>query len=161
MALHTKGTELFVIDPANGNVIDVGCVTAINGIDTTVEQIETTCLASLARTYQAGLATPGTANFTINSDPQDSSHIRLHQLKVAGADLKWAVGWGDGVAPPTQTTGTGGAYEFNLPDSRSWIEFDGFMNSFPFDFGLNAMVTSNVGIQVSGEPVWTPAGTPT
>lgn len=41
---------------------------------------------------------------------------------------------------------------FNLPTSRSWITFDGFMNSFPFNFALNAVVTSDVGIQVSGDP---------
>lgn len=161
MAIKTAGTELYAIDPADGTVIEVGCATSIDGIDTTVEQIETTCLASLTRTYQAGLNTPGTATFTISTDPGDASHIRLHQLKVLGATLQWAIGWSDGTGTaPTSTTGTGGQYEFVTDPARSWILFEGFMNAYPFSFALNAVVSSNVGIQISGEPEFIPAGTP-
>lgn len=157
MAIKTQGTMLYTIDPVGGAVIEVGCVTAIDGIDTTLDQIETTCLSSSARTYLAGLATPGTATFTINSDPQDASHIRLHQLKVAGTTLQWAVGWADGDNPPTSALDTAGDYQFVTTTERSWTLFEGFMNSFPFSFALNSVVTSNVGIQVSGEPEWIPA----
>jgi len=135
------------------------CWAAISGIDTTLEQIEDTCLESPARTYKAGLATPGAASFTINADPADASHVRLHQLKVAGTTLPWAVGWSDGTSAPTASTNTAGDDVFTLPDTRSWIAFDGFMNSYPFEFALNAVVTSTVGIQISGEPEWVPAST--
>lgn len=148
MAQKTQGTQLYTIDPQNHAVLEVGCVISIDGIDTTIDQLETTCLASAARTYTAGLATPGSASFGINFDPKDASHVRLHQLKVAGTTLHWAIGFGDGVAAPTVGTDDG----FHLPTTRSWIAFDGFMNSYPFTFALNAVVTSTVGIQVSGEP---------
>lgn len=148
MATKTQGTMLYTIDPANDAILVVGCVINIDGIDTTIEQIETTCLESPARTYEAGLATPGAATFQINFDPADASHVRLHELKVAGTTLAWAVGFSDGTAPPTFDTNG----EFHLPATRSWINFDGFMNSYPFSFALNAVVTSNVGIQISGEP---------
>ena len=46
----------------------------------------------------------------------------------------------------------------HAPTSRSWILFEGFMNSYPFSFALNAVATSTVGIQVSGEPELIPAG---
>jgi hypothetical protein len=63
------------------------------------------------------------------------------------------VGWSDGTGTdPTITGDSAGDYAFVLPDSRSWIRFEGFMNSFPFSFAANAQVTSTVGIQVSGEP---------
>ncbi len=81
--MKTQGTDLYVIDPDDGTVITVGCPTSIDGIDTSIEQLETTCLNSLARTYEAGLATPGTATFGINVDPKDASHLRLHQLKTS------------------------------------------------------------------------------
>lgn len=160
MAIRTAGTEMYTIDPANGSILVVGCVTNIDGIDTTVEQIETTCLEALARSYQAGLATPGTATFGINTDPQDASHVRLHQLKVAGAQLQWAIGWSDATGtPPTPTTNTAGDHVFTLPSNRSWIVFEGFMSSYPFTFALNAVVQSTVGIQISGEPAFIPAET--
>lgn len=151
MAIKTQGTHLYAIDPADDSVLVVGCVTSIDGIDTTLEQIETTCLDSPARTYLAGLATPGAATFGINIDPADASHVRLHQLKVSGAVLDWAIGWSDGVAAPTVLAG-----EFVIPATRTFLTFEGFMNSYPFSFAQNAVVTSTVGIQVSGEPALVP-----
>lgn len=151
MAQKTQGTMLYVIDPYDDSVLTVGCVISIDGIDTTLDQVETTCLSASARTYIAGLATPGTATFGINFDPADASHVRLHELKVAGTTLQWAVGIADGTAPPTVDTDG----DFVLPTTRSWIDFDGFMNSYPFSFPINAVITSTVGIQISGEPVVT------
>lgn len=151
MAIKTAGTVLYTIDPLDDSVLIVGCVTSIDGIDTTLEQNETTCLSNTTRTYMAGLATPGAASFGLNFDPADDSHVRLHALKVAGTSLPWAVGFSDGTAPPTVDTDG----DFILPTTRSWITFDGFMNSYPFSFALNAVVTSTVGIQISGEPTVT------
>lgn len=155
MAIKTQGTDLYAIDPLLGSLIAVGCVTSIDGLDTALDQIETTCLSDSARSYVAGLATPGTATFGINFDPSDPSHVRLHQLKIAGETMRWAIGWSDGVADPAP--GTPGEFGFDdLPANRSWITFEGFMNSFPFSFAQNAVVQSTVGIQVSGEPVVIP-----
>lgn len=156
MTIRSQGTDLFAIDLADGSVIDVGCITSLDGIDTAIDQIETTCLNDLSRTYEAGLATPGAATFGLQFDPADPAHIRLHQLKTSGATLQWAVGFSDGTLPPTSGTDSGGDYEFVLPTTRSWLTFEGYMNSYPFTFGLNTMVTSTVGIQVSGEPVLIP-----
>lgn len=148
MSLKTQGTYLYTIDPADDSLLQVACITSIDGIDTTVEQIEDTCLEALARTYQSGLASPGQASFGINFDPAEASHVRMHQLKVSGASLHWAVGFSDGTAPPTIDSGG----TFDLPTTRTWIRFQGFMSSFPFNFALNAVVQSTVNIQISGEP---------
>ncbi len=142
---------LYTIDPDDDSVLVVGCVTSIDGVDTTLEQLETTCLDASARTYIAGLATPGSASFGLNVDPSDASHVRLHELKIAGTTLQWAIGWSDDTSPPTVTAG-----EFVYPTTRSWLAFDGYMNSYPFSFGQNAVVTSTVGIQISGEPALIP-----
>lgn len=151
MAKKTQGTQLYVADPATDTLITVGCVTNITGITATRDQIETTCLDSTARTYVAGLAAPGAATFTINFDPTDASHTRLHELYVSGDTLEFALGWSDGTAAPTvDTNGT-----FNLPTTRTWISFDGFITDLPFDFALNTVVTSNVSVQVSGFPTLT------
>ena len=158
MAKKTQGTQLYAIDPApvgggGPAVLLIGCVTSIDGIDTKLDQLETTCLESAVRTYVGGLATPGAATFGLNFDPADNSHVRAHQLKVEGLTLHWAIGFSDDTTAPTVDT----AGEFELPTSRSWIAFDGFMNSYPFTFALNAVVTSSVGIQISGEPSVQPA----
>jgi hypothetical protein len=149
MAKKTQGTDLYAIDPADDSLLVVGCVTSIDGIDTALDQIETTCLSDTTRTYESGLATPGAATFGINTDPSDPSHVRLHQLKVAGTVLKWAIGWSDSTVPPTIDS----AGDFELPDSRSWLTFNGYMSGFPFSFAQNTVVQSNVAIQISGEPV--------
>lgn len=156
MTIKSQGTDLFTIDPDTGALLDVGCITSIDGIDTAIDQIETTCLNDLSRTYEAGLATPGAATFGLQFDPADVNHIRLHQLKTAGVTLKWAIGFSDGTANPTTATDSAGEDEFVLPPTRSWLTFEGYMNSYPFTFALNTMVTSTVGIQVSGEPVLLP-----
>ena len=165
MSVKTQGTVFFALDPITGELLDIGCVTAIDGIDTTIEQIETTCLNALVRTYEAGLATPGTATFTIYTDPQDPNHVRLHQIKVAGKTLHWAVGFrqtvnGEPVVPgdiPTVEQDSSGDYVFVLPETRAWIAFEGYMSAFPFSFAQNSVVQSNVSIQVSGEPQLIPA----
>ena len=153
MSKKTQGTDLFAIDPRDDSIIDVGCVTSIDGIDSAIDQIETTCLNSTDREYVAGLGTPGTATFGINTDPSDANHLKLYEIKQLGLTLKWAVGWSDGTAAPTVVDSNG---NFNLPTSRSWLTFEGFMNAFPFNFALNSVVQSTVGIQVSGSQTLTP-----
>jgi hypothetical protein len=147
MALKTQGTQLYFIDPEDFSVVTVGCVTALTGLTAARDQIETTCLDSTARTYVAGMATPGAAQFTINFDPTDDSHVRLHELYVEGTDLDFALGWSDGTAAPTSDSTA-----FTTPTTRTWILFSGFISDLPFDFALNTVVTSNVSVQVSGFP---------
>lgn len=154
MAQKTQGTQLYFIDPDDGSVVTVGCVTAITGLTAARDQIETTCLDSAARTYEAGMATPGAAQFTINFDNSDASHVRMHELYREGDTLEWAIGWSEDDASPTSDSDS----EFVLPGSRSWITFRGYISDLPFDFALNAVVTSNISVQVSDFPVLVPAG---
>jgi len=160
MAVKTQFTDLYFIDPADDSVVEVGCVTTISGLTAQRDQIETTCLNSTGRTYEAGMPTPGAATFGINFDPSDPSHVRLHELYVAGTNLKWALGWSD-YAPP-QGPGLGPVptvdsnSTFNLPATRTWLAFEGYVSDLPFDFSLNAVVASTVSVQVSDFPVLVP-----
>lgn len=152
--MKTQGTQLFAVDPLDNSILQVTCVISIDGLNTTIDQNEITCLEDTARTYEAGLATPGTATFGIRPNPQDDSHIRLFALKKAGTSLHWALGWSDGVG--VTPTGVDSSGNFDLPTTRSWLTFDGFMNAFPFSFAQNSQVESQIGVQVSGDPEWIP-----
>lgn len=157
MGMKTQGTQMWTIDPDNGQLLDVGCVMNITGIDTTIDQIETTCLSDLARTYESGLGTPGTASFQIQFDSRTEAHVRLHQLKTAGTTLQWIIGFSDGMdIAPVVVVDSSGEDVFDPPVTRTWLAFEGFMNSYPFDFSQNAMVTSQIGVQISGDPVLLP-----
>lgn len=161
MAVKSQGTELFFIDPDTQAVVDAGCITAIDGIDSTREQIDTTCLKSIDREFEAGLGTPGTATYGLNTDPSNPVHVRLYQLKQLGTTLKWAIGWSDAPKQPDGTinmppTGVDSDGDFILPDERSWLLFNGYQSSFPFSFALNDVVKSTVGIQISGTQVLIP-----
>jgi hypothetical protein len=149
-AVPTKGTSLFYIDPDTCAVVEVGCITSFDGLDVPIDQVEITCLQDLVRSYMSGLGTPGTATFGINYDPQDASHNRLLEIKREGSPtLWWAIGWGDGTAFPV----AGSPCDFDtFPTTRTFLAFEGFINSFSFSFALNAAVASTVGIQVSGDP---------
>lgn len=152
MSVKTQGTDLYFIDPYDDSVTKVGCVTSISGINAARDQIEVTCLDSAARLYESGLGTPGQATFGINFDPSDDSHVRLHELYVAGTSLNWALGWSDGTSAPTADSDG----EVVAAAERSWITFEGYIADLPFDFALNAVVSSSVSVQVSNFPVLVP-----
>ncbi|MFV3288518.1 phage tail tube protein [Pseudomonas sp. NY11955] len=158
MSILTQGTQIYaLVPPVSGigtkTVMEVECATAFNPGGSPKEQIEDTCLSSKERTYKPGLRTPGQASLTINADPNNASHIRLHQLSEADGDtsIKWAVGWSDGTAVPTVSAE---GDDFELPDSRTWFVYEGYVADFPFDFAANAVVSTAVSIQRSGGSAW-------
>lgn len=165
MSIKTQGTEFWAYNPISQKLLDLGCITSIDGIDSTIEQIETTCLKDAARSYEAGLATPGQASFEVQFDPDNPDHITLQQWKTAGLQLEWFVGFrqedDDGVlvtpgaAPEVSAGGV-----IDLPGERAWIIFQGFMSGFPFGFAQNDVVRSGVTIQISGDPEVIPKDPP-
>ena len=154
MSIKTQGTKLYFIDPDTEEVVGVDCMTQFNPGGAPADQLEDTCMedTSGTRTYKPGLRTPGQASISINADPANASHVRLFELSQGDVvNLHWALGWSDGTAAPTVDSGG-----FDLPATRTWFTFDGYVADFPFDFGLNALVASTVSIQRSGAGVWVP-----
>lgn len=152
MAMKTQGTKLYLIDPADHSLLAIPCAISISGISAQRDQLETTCLEDPARTYEAGLATPGQASFTLHFDPKEDAHKRVYELWVSGDKFELALGYSDGTAPPTVDTD----HLFNLPTTRSWIVMhDAYFADVPQELALNALVTANVSVQLSGFPVIT------
>ena len=152
MSKLTQGTQIYFIDPDDDSVVAVQCATSFNPGGAPADQIEDTCLESDDRTYKPGLRTPGQATIGLNSDPENASHIRMHELSETNPppELKWVAGWSDGTDAPTVDS----AGDFDLPTTRTWFTFQGYISDFPFDFQQNAVVTSTVTIQRSGGSAW-------
>lgn len=163
MAIKTQGTELFVYDPTTDLVTNVGCVTSIDGIDSTIAQVDTTCLNDLARTSVGGLAEPGQAAFEIQFDPDNPDHIKLHQAKTATKELLWFVGFRHEVNGIPQVPGPVPTIEDGipvLPPERAWVTFYGFIQNFPLNFAQNEVVRSPLTVQISGDPLVIPRNQP-
>lgn len=155
MAVLAQGTQVYFLDPETDVVIPVECATAFSPGGAPADQIETTCLEDTTRAYERGLRTPGQASLTINADPQYASHTRLHELSESDTigHVKWAVGWSDGAEPPTVAIDGG---DFELPTTRTWFTFEGYVSDFPLDFSANSVVTTAATIQRSGGSAWIP-----
>jgi hypothetical protein len=158
MSILSQGTKVYaLVPPVSGSgpktVLAIECATAFNPGGAPADQIEDTCLEDTVRSYKKGLRTPGQASLTVSADPSNASHIRLHQLSEAEGDttIDWAVGWSDGTEPPTLNVAGDG---FELPESRTWFTFQGYVSDFPFDFAANAVVSTAATIQRSGGSAW-------
>ncbi len=164
MSVLTQGTQIFFIDPefdSNGaGVREVECATTFTPGGNPADQIEDTCLSATTRSYRPGLRTPGQATMGLNADPDNESHVRLHELSETDPSpiLKWAVGWSDGpkdaYGNPTALPTLDSNGDFELPATRTWFVFEGYVSDFPFDFAANTVVTTQATIQRSGGSAW-------
>lgn len=163
MSIVTKGTMLYALlptiaDPKKLEVVQIECPKSFDMGEQSISEIETTSLESSARQYVPGLQEPSTATIEIDPDPTKESHIRIYQLfdPEAGSNAQsyqWVIGWGDGTTEPTINVA---GDDFTLPTSRTWCRFEGYISGFPFNFQVNATVTSTISIRRSGNVVWTP-----
>ena len=149
MAIKTQGSELFVLH--EGKFVKVACPTTMSVGGSSVDQLETTCLDMATKTFIAGLKTPGQVTFEINTDPRSEAHRLLFALSEADdmPNKTFLLGWSDGKSLPTVAGETA-----TIPTDRTWLEFDGYISDFPFDFATNSIVKSSISIQVSGSRKW-------
>lgn len=164
MAKKTQGSQLYALMPtvdAEGaptgdlEVMAIECMNNFTGGGNPADQIVIECLERHTRSYLKGMRTPGQATFTIDADPQNASHIALHEASESDEpeyeDILFALGWSDGTEPPTLNAE---GDDFELPDSRTWFVFNGYVSDFPFDFQSNTTVKTNVSIQREGRGFW-------
>lgn len=157
MSVLTQGTQIFFIDPeydtSGAGVREIECATTFSPGGNPADQIEDTCLSATTRSYRPGLRTPGQATIGLNADPENDSHVRLHELSETDPSpiLRFAVGWADGTSLPTLDTS---GEDFDLPADRTWLVFDAYVSDFPFDFSANSVVTTQAALQRSGGSVW-------
>lgn len=161
MSILTQGTQVYALVPqldssgvptGDFEVMEIECATTFTPGGNPADQIEDTCLSATTRSYRPGLRTPGQATLGLNADPENESHVRLHELSETDPSptLKWAVGWSDGASAPTLDSNG----DFDLPTDRTWYIFEGYVSDFPFDFAANTVVTTQATIQRSGGSAW-------
>lgn len=168
MAVKTQGSQLFglfpsLTTPGDFEVIQVECMNNFNGGGNPADQIPIECLDKTSREYLKGMRTPGQATFTVDADPRNESHVRLHEAAESDDpiydSIRWVLGWSDGpinaageqtALPALNTDGD----DFELPTARTWFLFDGYVADFPFDLAANSTVKTAVSIQRSGPGRW-------
>jgi hypothetical protein len=155
MSKLTQGTQIYAIDPRGSDpvLLIVECATAFSPGGSPKSQIEDTCLdETQAMSYRSGLMAPGQATININADPENESHIDLHEIysDPLVESIKWVVGWSDGTDAPTIDS----SGDFDLPTTRTWFGFEGYIADFPFDFQQNAVVSTAISVQRTGASYW-------
>lgn len=158
MSIVAQGTELYALVPTENDesqyeVLKLECPTSINLGEDSTDEIDATCLDESTRKTMPGVETPGTVSVPIYPDPTVYAHQRFFNLQRK--TLKWALGWSDGtgIAPEVKELAEGG-FDFDVPSTRTWCLFEGYIENFPFDFQTNTLVTANVTIKRSGATQW-------
>lgn len=163
MTTKTQGTNLYAIDPADGSLMDIGCVTGVGGIGSTRNSISIgACLADPKgeSSKSPGELVPGTATMNLNIDEDNPQHARLHKMFLDGVVLQWVVGLPGG---PRNLDGTPAVVPlidsndlFDLPDTRGWIPFEGFLSAFPWEFQTNTVINAAISIELTKAPIFIP-----
>lgn len=155
MSVLTQGTQIYFIDPSGSEptVVEVGCVTTFTPGGNPADQLDDTCLSATTSASKPGLRRASVATIGLRPDPDDESHGVMYDLSETDPSptLKWAVGWADGTADPALDSS---GDDFELPESRTWFLFEGYISDFPFDFTGNSLVSGNMTVQRSGGSQW-------
>ena len=151
MSLNAQGTQLYFLDPDSSNldIIEVDCLTSLDGLSSPLGEEDTTCLSDLGSTVEPTVFQAGSMTFTVRFDPAVESHVRLYELYRTKRKLKWAVGMSDGL--DIVPTGVDSAGDITLPTTRSWLTVTGYIQEFPWTFAIGTRVTNNLTIRTDGE----------
>ncbi|AXF04793.1 phage tail tube protein [Paraburkholderia hospita] len=103
-------------------------VTSFKGFDGKNARLDATNLASTVKEYISGLSDPGSFGFDVHIDMADAGQIALRNLLVSGA-----------VVP----------FQLVLPNTHT-VSFNGFVETFPWDGGVDKILTANLNLILSG-----------
>lgn len=165
MSRKTQGTEVWAFNPATKELIDLGCIDSLSGLGATTSQVTVTCLRDLYSRSEPGLIEAGEMSFTLQFDPQNPDHIKLHKYQENGNMLDFSIGFRHEVDGVVQVPGPAPTYDsvgnkVEIPEERDWILASGYISAFPFDFQQNDVVRSAVTVQISGPIYVSPAVPP-
>lgn len=106
----------------------VNNIKTIKGFDGKTAKLDATNLSSLAKEYRAGLLDPGQISFDLDVDVTDAGQVALQAYRAAATIAN---------------------YKLTLPNTHT-ATFQGFVESFPWDGGVDALLTSTCNIIITG-----------
>lgn len=117
--VFTQGTSVWIKHGDEPTLTKMRCITGITLGDDSPTDIDNTCLEEEdSKTSVFGLNQPGDGSITINTDPENESHMELLQLADDKATVEVYVGWSDGKVVPALA-----AEDVTLPEGRTWTSF--------------------------------------
>jgi len=148
-AIKTQFTLLYVVNSPT-SVLEIGCVSNLTPGGSSRDQIETTCLTDVEKTFENGLGNPGQDTFDIVFSPADTSHQLMETMLQSGDKAQWYVGLSDGVAAPTVA-----ASVITAPAARTGFVFTASVSDVSYAIPGNEVVRATVTLQRSGARAWT------
>lgn len=108
--------------------VPIGNFKTIKGFDGKTAKLDATNLASLAKEYRAGLIDPGNFSFDVDVDMSDAGQLSLQSNRAAA---------------------TLAQFKLTLPNGHT-ATFTGFVESFPWDGGVDKLLSATVNIIITG-----------
>ncbi|MCH7307566.1 hypothetical protein MMO38_05320 [Acinetobacter sp. NIPH 1852] len=120
--IKVQKTQVFYFDGTA--IIPVVCAKSIDLGQDSEEDVDVTCLDSDEVDTDAGQVTPGEGSLAVDFDDENSSHLQLLALSktVPKQTVHWYLGSSHSTDAPTVTGGV-----VDLPPTRTWWEFDGYL----------------------------------
>ena len=127
--VFSQGTRVWIKHGDEPTLTLMQCIKGIDLGEDSPSEIANTCLEETETTTSVyGLNTPGEGSITIDTDPENASHITLLQLADEMADVEVIIGWSDGKAVPTLSADT-----VTLPEGRTFTTFSASSPTFEPD----------------------------
>lgn len=106
----------------------IGNFKTIKGFDGKTAKLDATNLASLAKEWRAGLIDPGMFAFDVDIDNSDAGQLALQAYRVASTIAN---------------------FKLTLPNAHT-ATFQGFVESFPWDGGVDKLLAATVNVVITG-----------
>lgn len=119
--IKSQGTQLYGV--IGGAIVAFTCPKAFTFGEDSFSKIDSTCLDSDTKDYERGLRDPGEGSVQIDLDDENASHMQLIQLAESGEKIQWYVGSSHTKTPPTMD-----GSDIDLPETRIWWSFEGYLN---------------------------------
>lgn len=132
--LDAQGATLTITDGTTPTTVakTIGGLVSFDGFDGEASDIDITTLASTAKEYRQGLRDFGSFTIQLMRDPNDEGQVTMAEANAALATRQFVL---------------------TLP-STDVATFNGYVKSLTASGGVDAVVTGQAAIKITGEVVW-------